>query len=189
MNEQNKKQMIVAGVLMVALLGVLVYQFGIKGLATEVPASGSKPATREKAPRKSRVSQTGSAAVGSGDLDSIDIMALIDTVEVIPFDYALSRTARTPMAPLVGTLPPGLSTDTGASAEADALAYVQRGTTATREVSGIIWDKNFPVAIVDDVVVLVGYEFHNGALVHSIEPLRVLFKVGETIIPVGMKEF
>lgn len=188
MNEQNKKQMIMAGVLLVALLLVLVYQFGIKGLATEAPPATKKTTTKAKASKKSSAAQSG-GAFDTTDLDSIDIVALIATVEVIPFDYALSRTARNPMAPLVGNLPPGLTADTDGSDESDALAYVQRGTTATREVSGIIWDKQFPVAIVDDVVVHVGYEFPNGAQVHSIEPTRVLFKVGETIIPVEMKEF
>lgn len=186
MNQENKKQMIMAGVLMVALLGVLVYQFGIKGIKTEAPPSSPKTTTKTKTAGKQRADSSGAGAM---DLASIDISALIATVEVVPFDYALSRTARNPMAPLVGNLPPGLTADPSADEGSDVLAVVQRGSTAMREVSGIIWDKDFPVAIVDDIVVHVGYEFPNGAQVHSIEPTRVLFKVGETVIPVEMKEF
>ncbi|HNZ47349.1 MAG TPA: hypothetical protein PLY90_01680 [Candidatus Hydrogenedentes bacterium] len=190
MNEQNKKQIIMAAVLGVVLIGVLVYQFGLSGSSSGGRSADTKTAEKSKTTsKKSSSNAKGAPVADAAALASIDIAALIATVEVVPFDYALSRTARDPMAPLVGNLPPGLAAESAAADETDALAYVQRGTTATRVVSGIIWDKQFPVAIVDDIVVHVGYEFPNGAVVHSIEPLRVLFKVGEAIIPVEMKEF
>ena len=69
------------------------------------------------------------------------------------------------------------------------VTQVKIDTTASKQVTGIIWDKKYPVAIVDDVVVHVGYVFPNGARVDKIEPTRVLFKVCDTTIPVEMKEY
>jgi hypothetical protein len=44
------------------------------------------------------------------------------------------------------------------------------------------------VAVVDDEVVSVGHVFPNGTQVYSIEPSRVILKVGDSTIPIEMKD-
>lgn len=212
MNEQNRKQVILAAILGIALLGVLVYQFVLREApplpsdalgndqstqTTGSPVTGA-PAT-VAAP--ALASAPGGAAPPAGvrapapyppsankPLELEDIQAMIASVEVKPIDYPQVRIARNPMTPLVGSMRQQGS-EGASDAPAEVMTQVKIDTTASKQVSGIIWDPQYPVAIVDDMVVHVGYVFPNGAQVQEIEPTRVLFKVGNTIIPVEMKEY
>jgi len=58
----------------------------------------------------------------------------------------------------------------------------------SKRVTGIVWDVSYPVAVVDDEVVSVGHVFPNGTQVYSIEPSRVILKVGDSTIPIEMKD-
>jgi hypothetical protein len=195
MNEQNRKQIIIAALLAVALVSVMVYQFVLR----EPPAL-EKPPKEEQA--GTQAGGGGAAAKAPGKFvpekqeekavpaEEIDIKALIDSVEVKPLDYPTVRIARDPMAPLVGVMRPEPSASENEGTEQPpVVTQIKIDTTASKQVSGIIWDKKYPVAIVDDMVVPVGYVFPNGAQVYQIEPTRVIFKVGDTMIPVEMKEF
>lgn len=114
-----------------------------------------------------------------------DLKQLIQTVEVKPLDYPGVRIARNPMAPLVGGLLPRLAP----GEEPPVITRRTIDTMAAKEISGIIWAGANPLAVVDDIVVHVGYVFPNGVEVLDIERNRVLFKVGDTVVPVEMKEF
>ena len=193
MNDQNKKQVIIAGVLLAVLAGVLVYQFVLRG-APELPesvktAQATPAPTAAPAPTPAGVPAPAPFPQGTPAQEELDIRAMIASVEVKPIDYAQVRVARDPMAPLVGQLTPEEMVENQAGAPGEAVTQVKIDTTASKQVTGIIWDKNYPVAVVDDVVVHVGYVFPNGARVDKIEPTRVLFKVGDTTIPVEMKEY
>ncbi|MCK5861423.1 MAG: hypothetical protein KAH38_02995 [Candidatus Hydrogenedentes bacterium] len=179
MNEQNKKQIIMVGVLAVLLVGVLVYQFVLVG--DPPPATSStKQDTNPAATRKTTVLPSANMQ----ETEEVDIEELIQSVEVQPIDYSAVRINRNPMAPLVGIIeidPSGGSTASGAE-----IKHVGR---RKREVTGIIWDSVRPVAIIDNMVVHEGYVFADGVVVQEIEPTRVLLKIGETIRPLEMKEF
>lgn len=203
MNEQNKKQIIVAAVLGVILVGVLVKQFVFAPgpSATATPAGGAKTA------QAGRAAQAKNAAPGALQQVDIDIEALIKSVEVEPINYATVRIARNPMDPLVGgalqNLDAGQAGQGGVTmvngepgqdptANPDAAQTPAAPTPLTdaysKRVTGIVWDVSYPVAVVDDEVVSVGHVFPNGTQVYSIEPSRVILKVGDATIPIEMKD-
>lgn len=194
MNDQNKKQVIIACVLVAVLAGVLVYQFVLQ--KPVAPPSSADTAAAVGAPIAAPAATPPGIPApapfpqAAPDVSELDIRAMIASVEVKPIDYPRVRMARDPMTPLVGQIKPDevMESQEGAP-PGPAVTQVKIDTTASKQVTGIIWDKNYPVAVVDDVVVHEGYVFPNGARVEQIEPTRVLFKVGDTIIPVEMKEY
>ena len=200
MNEQNRKQIILAAVLGVVLVGVLVKQFVLApGSASSSAAKGGataaqagKPAAAPKAPTPGTLQQV-----------DIDIEALIKSVEVEPIDYAASITnSRDPMRPLVGSGIPKIDPEKrGQNGVTDLNEELAPPTdppkppvpsaitaAASMRVTGIVWDVSFPVAVVDDEVVSVGHVFPNGTQVFSIEPSRVILKVGDATIPIELKD-
>ncbi len=187
MNEQNKKQIIIVAVLGVVLAAVLFYQFVLADGGASAPSPS--PSGQEDRPAATRRTARDRAAAAPAqvlrDVD-IDLKELTQSVEVRPLDYLSVRIARNPMAPLVGDL----FSRRAPGEEAPPVPIEQEiDKMASKQVSGIIWDTANPVAIVDDIVVHNGYLFPTGAEVYDIQKNRVLFKVGETIIPVEMKEF
>ncbi|HRZ16342.1 MAG TPA: hypothetical protein P5141_02160, partial [Candidatus Hydrogenedentes bacterium] len=114
--------------------------------------------------------------------------------------------SRDPMRPLVGSGIPKIDpdgTDRGGVEPADGQETnpeldpnappkppVPSAITAaaSMRVTGIVWDVSFPVAVVDDEVVSVGHVFPNGTQVFSIEPSRVILKVGDATIPIELKD-
>lgn len=188
MNEQNKKQVIIAAVLGIVLVGVLVYQL-VLAKPPAPPSSGREAAAERAATTPARM-PVQQPVPQEPVLEEMDIKAMIASVEVVPIDYPEVRIGRNPMAPLVGFIrTPLIPTGEGDEAAQETVVQLTIDMTASKVVSGIVWSERNPVAIVDDVVVKVGYVFPNGAQVHAIEPTRVLFKVGDTIIPVEMKEY
>ena len=199
MNEQNKKQVIFAGVLGAVLIGVLVYQFVLPKGNTPASQSGSAKAGGEAGSK----SAGKSGKEKMGDLPTletvdIDLDELIASVTVEPIDYTTVAITRDPMEPLVGkvVIPQsgtpgeqgGLS-DGGAPAAAAGLMKPGAMMDAySKQVTGIIWDAQKPMAVVDDEVVGVGHVFANGIKVHAIEPTRVVLQVGDSLVPVEMKE-
>lgn len=200
MNEQNKKQIIIAAVLGVVLVGVLVKQFVFAPgpAATTTAAGGAKTAQAGKA------AQAKTAAPGALQQVDIDIEALIKSVEVEPINYDTVRIARNPMNPLVGGPVQGISPESNpengvewADGEPDQdnpdnaqvpFAPTPLTDAYSKRVTGIVWDVSYPVAVVDDEVVSVGHVFPNGTQVYSIEPSRVILKVGDATIPIEMKD-
>lgn len=203
MNEQNKKQIIIAAVLGVILVGVLVKQFVLTpGGKTAAPAAGGAKTAQAGKPSLDKA-----AASGSLQQVDIDIEALIKSVEVEPINYATVRVARNPMDPLVGgalqnlgagpTEQGGVTSANGEpgqdpAADPNAMQQPNAPTPLTeaysKRVTGIVWDVSNPVAVVDDEVVSVGHVFPNGTQVYSIEPSRVILKVGDSTIPIEMKD-
>ncbi len=203
MNEQNKKQIIIAAVLGVVLVGVLVKQFVFAPgpAATTTAAGGAKTAQAGKA------AQAKTAAPGALQQVDIDIEALIKSVEVEPINYDTVRIARNPMDPLVGGAlqnldngqagqggvtmvngEPGQDPPANPGDEQVPFAPTPLTDAYSKRVTGIVWDVSYPVAVVDDEVVSVGHVFPNGTQVYSIEPSRVILKVGDATIPIEMKD-
>lgn len=199
MNEQNRKQIILAAVLGVILVGVLIKQFVFApGSASSSAAKGGTPAAQ------AGKTAAGPKAAPAGTLQQvdIDIEALIKSVEVEPINYAASITNdRDPMKPLVGGIPNVNPDEIGKQGvrnpdeEQDDSGVPPKPVessaitaAASMRVTGIVWDVSFPVAVVDDEVVSVGHVFPNGTQVFSIEPSRVILKVGDATIPIELKD-
>ena len=188
MDDQQKKQVIIAGVLGAVLVGVLVYQFLLAGDvppgSAEVSGNSGKAAdAAEKPPRNTRPAAT-AASVNLLEATEINIEELTQSVEVQPMDYRAVKIARNPLTPLVGR--PTISDD---GVPPDDTPGPPDDRKRVREVTGIIWDDVNPVAIIDNMVVHEGYVFADGVVVQDIEPTRVLLKIGESIRPLEMKEF
>ncbi len=177
MNAQNRKQIIIAGALVVVLIVVGVYQVFIAGGAP--PSAPAVQTTKAPQTTPARAPAPQPTMLVTADIDP---EALLREVEVVPFDYDLHRIDRNPMTPLIGQV-------TGPRAP----MYTPGATTRTVEVlqkrvSGIMWDEREPMAVVDNEVVVPGHVYPDGVLVHSIEPNRVVFKVGDSYYPVPIKE-
>ena len=185
MNEQNKKQIIMAGVLAVVLIGVLVWQFVLAPSPAPPSATTDTPEASTSVPQPGQHGAPGEQAESLATID-IDVEELIQSVEVQPIDYAMVRIRRNPMEPLVGAL--STDTTTVETSEVDASGMPTQRTLRRRNVTGIIWDARKPIAIMDDIVVYEGYEFADGVVVHEIEPTRVLLRIGESISTLEMKE-
>lgn len=196
MNEQNKKQIILAAFLGVVLVAVLVKQFVLTGPPTApagaggraTPAATSGTATGGRAPA---ARQGGGTALQKVE---VDLNALIESVEVEPMDYAKVRISRNPMSPLVGMVTPlsGNAARQGGGPNdpigQPATPKVSLVDTYAMRVTGIVWDTRNPVAILDNEIVSVGHVFPNGTQVYAIEPTRVVLKAGDALIPIEMKE-
>jgi len=198
MNEQNKKQIIIAVVLCVALVGVLVYQFGFAG-GSAAPASSRASNTKAG-------STKGTERVALEKDIEINIDELLRSVDVQPVEYAKVRVQRNPMDPLVGQVTP-MSGFFGGEPEGGALAgqtpdfsgapsavgNLSRilSSLAEKQVTAIVYDpqnKGNSIAVIDDEVVGVGYIYPNGVEVQAIEADRVILKVGDRQVPLEMKE-
>ncbi len=145
-------------------------------------AAGANPAATTGAQPAQTATKT-AAAAPTLELMQVDIDpdALLKDISVVPFDYQANKIERDPMAPLIGVIRTG---EPGKAATATgALEDVLQ-----KKVTGIVWDDQNPVAVVDDEAVSVGHTYPNGVQVQSIEKDRVIFKVRDSLIPVPMKE-
>ncbi|MBL7646433.1 MAG: hypothetical protein JNK74_09630 [Candidatus Hydrogenedentes bacterium] len=195
MNQENKKQVIIAGALGVVLVAVLVYQFLIAGGPAPPPkaAGGNAQASAKAAPEGGK----GAAPKGGAKADDkvasaegptrlkkvdVDLDALLQNINVVTFVYDNEKINRNPMTPLVGRVIAPTTMD-----EKDN-QMVSPGIIRSKSVSGIIYNEFNPVAIVDDEVITEGYQYPDGVVVTQIEPKRVWFQWRDTLIPVELKE-
>jgi hypothetical protein len=173
----EKYRNIIAGVVMLALAGVLVYQF-VLNRGPLPPPSLPAPTTSPAAQAQRPPTPGGAAAPVRIQMADVDIPELLREVKVVNFDYEAERIDRNPMNPLVGYLRPGMIETPAQSQQ----------TLFRKNVTGIIWDQYNPMAVVDNEVVSVGYTYPSGIQVYAIEPNRVIFRINDALIPVEMKE-
>lgn len=186
MNPQRKQIMIAAG-LGIVLLGVLVYQFVLRpdanpaGAPTQAAAKTPAASTAAHAP----ASAAAKTAAANTPPVEVDIYALLASIKEVDFDYEKDRIPRDVMAPLVGKVAVRTGED---GAAAGKVAPATLGKVMSKVVSGIVWDESYPVAVVDNEVVEPGYEYADGTVVDTIEEDYVVFRVGESLIQVELKE-
>jgi hypothetical protein len=189
MNQEQRKQLIIVGILGVVLVAVLVYQF----TRTPPPPSGVTSASSAPAvPAEGAANQpAASAAPGQQPAKTelkhtdINIDELLANIKEVDFDYERDRMPRDPLTPLVGKMAK-LKVKEGE--EGKVVAPATTIEMMNKAVTGILWDSRRPLAVVDDEVVYPGYEYPNGAVVESITRDRVVFKVGDSLIEVPLKE-
>ncbi|MBI2433442.1 MAG: hypothetical protein HYV26_11280 [Candidatus Hydrogenedentes bacterium] len=180
----NTRNMIVFGglVAVLAVVGIVQFTKGSSG-AKPAPKSAQTKTAQAGTPAKSTPGKpTAAAATGEAvtfqEVD-VDIDSLLKEIEVVNFDYQTERIDRDPMAPLVGIVRP---------IEGMAAAPLSVSDVMNKKVTGIIYDETSPAAVVDDEVVTEGYTYPDGTVVQDIQPDRVIFKVGDSTIPVEMKK-
>lgn len=180
MEEQRKKYLIL-GVLGFALVGVL-YWFVLR----EDPEMAAIRATAAQAGAPNPAGQMASLqpiSVLPSNVDTVfieadvDINLLIQNIKEVGFVYAESHKSRNPLIPLIGTSAlvyssHGQADFTPGGTGENFLYEAQR-----KIVSGIIWDAENPLAVINDEVVGVGYRFNSGILIKTITENRVVLSV------------
>lgn len=183
MNQENKKQIIVAGVLGVVLVLVLVYQFAIAGGKPPViKDTGSTTAAKPAAASSSTSTTAGPKTPTRLKQVNVNLKELQAKVQEVTFRYEDKRISRNPMTPLVGRIssgPGGVEIPVGPGSIYDI---------AQKKVTGIIYNDYKPLAVVDGEVVSEGHPYTDGVVLTKIEPKRVWFKWGDSEIPVELKE-
>lgn len=187
MNQEQKK-MVFMVVLFVVAIGVVVYQLMFAGKPA-TPAAPAKPGTTAtgtpaKAGSTSATAAGTAAAAGPTRLAevNVNIDELLAGVEDVKFDYETMRIDRDPLAALVGG-PLKLELPTNGTVPIGGI-----GSIMQKKITGIVYDEFNPMAVVDDEVVGVGHVYPNGIKVFSIERNKVTFQLGDSLIPVEMKE-
>ncbi len=209
---KNQKQLVVVALLGVALVGVVFFQVFRKSppppadndLATAGKASSSAPAGKTPTAKaaavtaktsKASAAKTASAAAAGGQAASgpttpmkrvdINIEDLLAGIKEVSFDYDQEPGTRDPMAPLVGGVAIAIASKDKSS---QPVVPATLGQVMNKTVTGILWDKRYPLAVVDNEVVSCGYKYPDGTVVESVAPGHVTFKVGDSSIQVKLKE-
>lgn len=181
MNQENKKQVIIAAVLGVVLVCVLVYQFLIAGgPAAPTQTASSRPATAAGPAPAAPATAATPARLRKVD---VDLDKLIRNIEPVTFIYNNERITRNPMTPLVGRIFSASATDQPARTSIGIDFSIRQ-----KKVTGIIYNEYNPVAVVDDELVTEGHQYPDGVIVFRIEPKRVWFEWRDSQIPVELKE-
>ncbi|MBX3178042.1 MAG: hypothetical protein KF886_11815 [Candidatus Hydrogenedentes bacterium] len=181
MNQENKKQVIIAAVLGVVLVCVLVYQFLIAGgPAAPTQTASSRPATAAGSAPAAPATAATPARLRKVD---VDLDKLIRNIEPVTFIYNNERITRNPMTPLVGRIFSASATDQPARTSIGIDFSIRQ-----KKVTGIIYNEYNPVAVVDDELVTEGHQYPDGVIVFRIEPKRVWFEWRDSQIPVELKE-
>jgi hypothetical protein len=169
MNEENKKQMIMLAVLGVVLTGVFVKQFAMSP-STNAAVSTGQTSQAANDPKTASVFE---------EID-MDIENLGQKISEVKFNYHDNHEGRDPSMPLVGKHFIKLakaSSDSPEALQENLLYYANQ-----MRVTGIIWDKNKPMAVVDEEVVHVGFRFEEPISVKAITRDHVVLTlVGEEI--------
>lgn len=162
----NKKQIIILGALGLVLAVVL-------GKAI---LGGGSPAAPVQAVQKGAAKPSGpgdipaaaNARVGSVfQKVDINLDQLVQEVKVVDFDYEKEHPDRDPTSPLVGDsmLLRARAARLASSQDAGDLLLA----AGRKNVTGILWDVAHPLAVIDNEVVTVGFEFEDTIVVKAIE--------------------
>lgn len=188
----NRRQLIIAGALLVILIGVLFYQFVLakpKPPAPPATARTQTSTTSSTTPAQAETSSSGGTSIAP-TIDTLEqnvdeiIENLLTAIQIVQFNYQEIVPPRNPMTPLVGVIQ-----TTMFEAETPVPSTeVTPGQVLSKKISAIIWDEYQPLAIIDNKLVPEGYTFPDRIQVFKIEPTRIVFKLDDTIFPVRLKE-
>jgi hypothetical protein len=159
--------------------------------ASQAQAAADKAGAPAPAGAPAAVGAPAAPAATSIFKDAVDIDELIISIKTVDFKYEQERIARNTMTPLVGPFaPPEIQAqdDGTPPPKQDSITAQLILAARSMDVSGILWDPNRPMAVVDDEVVSAGYKFANGILVDSIEQNQVILRVKDSLIPLELKE-
>lgn len=209
MNPKQKRNAIVLGVLGLAFAFVLFRQFfgetaeqrqyrenmeksEAQQAAGEAPAPDAVPAAAEPGAAPVTKSQFQKAAV--------DVDQLIKGVQVVAFDYDTDRMQTNPMTPLVGKSAHQALASAGGPGDAPGGATIAgdaQTVVRTFRVTGILWEKRDPMAVVSypvkgeltSEVVTRGYTFPDTKIVVvDVEQDRVVLDASGTQVSLQLEE-
>jgi len=179
--KDDQKKKIMLGVLMLAAVGVVVYQLMFAGGPTPPP-----PPPGGGAPKTAAAPATKTAAATPGPRlkqVEINIDELLQSVREVTFDYNVMRISRNPYTPLVGG-----PLSQNVPAEGGVISAPSQLEVMRKKITGIVYDEFNPLAVVDDEVIGIGHVYPNGTKVYSIERDKVVFQLGDSLVPVEMEE-
>jgi hypothetical protein len=181
------KQMIILAVLVIALVGVFVWQFLLAGPG----AGGAPPAqnTQAQTPAAPPADAAPSAPSGAQTELDVELDELLASVQQEAFQYEANRISRDPMRPLVGPASPQAVQTAEEEEENQVNERAAMRVASNMTLSGIMWDEATPMAVVNNQVVTQGFTFPtSGITVKDIQPSRVVLQVGEAEVPLDMEE-
>jgi hypothetical protein len=121
----------------------------------------------------------------------VDVAVLAASIQQVDFDYDAARTRVNPMTPLVGPMAP-MRLAAAAGDQKGGLAPGQPDIQAlvrNIKVTGILWEKRNPLAVVNDEVVSRGHVFQEtGVTIQDIERDRVIVSINDVQVPIEMEE-
>jgi hypothetical protein len=204
-NPKNRNKIII-----LAVLGVAAAYFVLKPFITESDFDRQYRENQAKAPQQAAASGEATPAAGGAAAPavksqfqkaSVNVDQLIDSIQEISFDYDTDRMQVNPMTPLVGpsahqalaTAPPtGEGPGTMFAGGNDSQTILR-----TFRVTGILWDKRDPMAVVSypvkgqlsSEVITRGYSFPDlGIKVIDIEQERVILDANGTQVSLQLEE-
>jgi hypothetical protein len=188
----NKKVAVLA-VLMVVVVVLVARALFFSG----PPDNYQYPSTSQPGAAPASPAATGSAATPAvatagqplkpaGTGVDVNIDELAKNVQVVEFQYDPATLARNPMTPLVGPQAV-LAAATGVAGETGASASDTDLLTQQMAVTGIIWDKKFPVAVINNDVVAQGDVLSEGIVVKTIEADKVILAVRDRAVTLPLK--
>jgi hypothetical protein len=181
---KQKKQVIILVLLVAAVIGVGLFQMTRD--KTPPPPNGGTAAATPPVGTSAPQTQTAKAPGTEPVRTEINVDELLAGIQEVDFDYDRERIPRDVLTPLVGAVSAPKEEQQEMATELVPPAIL--GDILSKAVSGIVWDANRPVAIVDNEIVYPGYQYPDGTTVESIKPDAVVFKVGDSLIQVELKE-
>lgn len=180
----NKQRIIILAVLMVALCGVIYYQFFLVDPMAEYETS-SEP--EETAGETEEVADADTPPAERPITSDVDVDALMEEVREVEFDYEAERISGNPMAPRVG--PSVMAAGDGEGEDETAAAETAEREQRLRRlrVTGIVHDGANPVAVVNEDVVEEGAQLMDGATVASIAPDHVVVEFEDETVTVYLE--
>lgn len=162
MSPEQRNQFIILGAL--GLVLAVVFWFMVLR-----PKPGAGP-TQDATESAGAASTTAVSVFEDAD---VDIDELIKNIKEVDFRYAETQEARDPLHPLTKVIQTRIEFESGSVEEkqhVEELIYEAN----RKNLTGILWDKIQPLAVVDNDIVHVGFEFPEGIVVSSIERTLVV---------------
>jgi hypothetical protein len=178
----------VTGLLAVGLVIRAIFFSGVTPPASASTTPNTAPSPAAQAADAAAPAGSNAAAPAAAAPEApVNLDELAKGVEEVRFLYDRMELARNPMTPLVGPQAVFAATAPGSGDGADQLQAQSELLAQQLSVTGIIWDKTFPVAVINDDVVAPGDVLPGGVVVEAIGPDRVTVKAGQTSIPLQLK--
>ena len=214
MNPKNRNKFIILGVLVAAAAFFLLKPMFVESefdrkyrenqeKAAQQQAAGG-PAAAQSTADAGAAPAGGPAVKSQFQKASVNVDQLIASIQEVDFDYDTSRTQRNPMTPLVGkSAQAAVATNSGqpgaTSGTPAAIAATGdvQGVLRSFKVTGILWDKHDPMAVVTypvngqltSEVVTRGFQFPElNVVVNDIEMERVVLNVNNTLVSLQLEE-
>jgi hypothetical protein len=172
MNNVDPKQLKILIALIIGVVGAVGYQF--------MGSSGDPAAAGAGAGAKKTAAKAAEPVERFVEVD-VNIDTLLEGIKAVNFDYAAERVSRDPLTPLVGLLSEQVSAQ-AASDAAPGAPGSNRMEIFLKKISGIVWDKYDPRAVIDNEVVGIGHTYPSGVQIFKIEEKRVTFKDVDSLI-------